>query len=144
MILLRIQKKFPKFHRSLKYGSGKATVCDILKRKDEIEGYLRKISAVRENDMSVPVNFLTWISVSRCCGVPHGCLIIFRSRRPGWWHSSQWTCPTFAIEWPVCFTWWYRGIWRQFDNRINFQWWMGIRRLASRIYSRYHFVVIAW
>ena len=59
MILLRIQKKFPKFHRSLNYGSGKATVCDILKRKDEIEGYLRKISAVRENDMSVPVNFLT-------------------------------------------------------------------------------------
>ena len=107
-----------------------------------IEGNLRKISKVRENNMSAPVNFLTWIMFSRC-RFPPGCLVIFKSRRPGWWHSSQWTRRTFMIEWPVCFTWWYRGIWPQFDNRINFRWWMVIR-LASEIYLRYHFVAIVW
>jgi len=39
------------------------------------------------------------------------------SRRPGWWHSSQWTRPTFTIEWPVCFTWWY--IEECYDNLIT-------------------------
>jgi hypothetical protein len=47
--------------------------------------------------MSVQVNFLTWIMFSRC-RFPPGCLVIFRSRRPGWWHSSQWTRPTFTSD----------------------------------------------
>ena len=121
---------------SLRYGIGKATICDILKRKDEYRRQCEENIGSKRNKMSVPVNFLTWIMFSRC-------LVVFRSRRPGWWHFSQWTRPTFTIEWPVCFTWWYRGIWWQFDKGINFRWWMRIR-LASEIYSRYHFVAIAW
>jgi hypothetical protein len=52
------------------------------------------------------------------------------------------TRPTFTIEWPVCFMWWYRGILRQFDNGKHFRRWMGIW-LASRIHTRNHFVGIA-
>jgi hypothetical protein len=91
--------------------------------------------------MSVQVNFLTWIMFSRCRFFPW---------MPRYLPKQKTRMMTFLsmnssniYKWPVCFTGWYRGIWWQFDNRINFRWWMGIR-LASEIYSRYHFVAIAW
>ena len=63
LILLRIQKKIPKISQkdlSSKYDIGKATVCDILKCKDEYRRQFEEnVSSIRENGMSVQVNFLT-------------------------------------------------------------------------------------
>jgi predicted transcriptional regulator len=63
LILLRIQKRIPKISQkdlSSKYDIGKATVCDNLKRKDEYRRQFEEnIGIIRENGMSVQVNFLT-------------------------------------------------------------------------------------
>jgi hypothetical protein len=63
LILLRIQKRIPKISQkdlSSKYDIGKATVCDIIKRKDEYRRQFEEnIGSIRENGMSVQVNFLT-------------------------------------------------------------------------------------
>jgi hypothetical protein len=63
LILLRIQKRIPKISQkdlSSKYDIGKATVCDIIKRKDEYRRQFEEnIGSIRESDMSVQVNFLT-------------------------------------------------------------------------------------
>jgi hypothetical protein len=63
LILLRIQKRIPKISQkdlSSTYDIGKATVCDNLKRKDEYRRQFEEnIGIIRENGMSVQVNFLT-------------------------------------------------------------------------------------
>ena len=63
LILLRIQKRIPKISQkdlSSKYDIGKAAVCDIIKRKDEYRRQFEEnIGSIRENGMSVQVNFLT-------------------------------------------------------------------------------------
>ena len=128
--LITDSEKNPKISQtdlSLKYDIGKATVCVILRRKDEHQRQFEEnIGSKRKRHVSV--NFLIWIMFSRC-------LVIFRSRRPRWWNSSQWTRSMFMIKWPVYFTWWYRGIWRQFDNGINFSMMIGNQTCFGNLFE---------
>ena len=136
LILLRIQKRIPKISQkdlSSKYDIGKATICNIVKREENI-GSKRKryVSTGKFSDLNHVFEMQVSPWMPRYLPKQKTRMMTFLSM-----NSSN------IYKWPVCFTGWYRGIWWQFDNRINFRWWMGIR-LASEIYSRYHFVAIAW